>query len=104
MPPNQFRDSTNSGVCMAKRERSIAAKLIDANRWRVHLQEAQQRLQERDQRIAADTRTEVQKFLGDPPASRSALAQGRPVTRGPATPRSSAGARVDLWTAQSRRR
>jgi hypothetical protein len=62
---------------MAKRERSSAAKLIDANRWRVHPQEAQKRLQERDERLAADTRSEVEKFLGDPPRDRSALAQGQ---------------------------
>jgi hypothetical protein len=71
---------------MAKRERSIATKLIDANRWRVHPQEAQQRLQERDQRIAADTRTEVQKYLGDPEPARSALARVTPLGATP-TPR-----------------
>ena len=32
------------------------------------------RLQERDERQAADTRTEAQRWLGDPPADRSALA------------------------------
>ena len=81
---------------MAKRERSPAAKLIDANRWRVHPQEAQQRLQERDQRIAADTRTEVERFLGDPPRDRSALASS-PTRDGDLMPRRrAAGARVDL--------
>jgi hypothetical protein len=30
-------------------------------------------VQERDARIASDTRTEAQKWLGDPPVSRSAL-------------------------------
>jgi len=32
-------------------------------------------IRERDQRIAADTRTEAQRWLGDPPSDRSALAQ-----------------------------
>ena len=32
------------------------------------------RLAERDQRAATDTRTEAQRWLGDPPADRSALA------------------------------
>jgi hypothetical protein len=61
---------------MAKRERSSAAKLIDANRWRVHPQEAQKRLQERDERLAADTQSWSRNFLGDPPRDRSALAAG----------------------------
>jgi hypothetical protein len=33
------------------------------------------RVQERDQREANDTRTEEQRWLGDPPPDRSALAQ-----------------------------
>jgi hypothetical protein len=32
-------------------------------------------IQERDQLAAADTRTDAEKWLGDPPPSRSALAQ-----------------------------
>jgi hypothetical protein len=35
---------------------------------------AARRVQEREQREASDTRTEVQKWLGDPPPNRSALA------------------------------
>ena len=35
------------------------------------------RLQERDRRLASDMRTEAEKLLGDPPPSRSALAQNR---------------------------
>jgi hypothetical protein len=34
-------------------------------------------MQERDQREASDTRTEAQRWLGDPPASQSALAQSK---------------------------
>jgi hypothetical protein len=33
------------------------------------------RIQERDRLAAADTRTEAEKWLGDPPPHRSALAQ-----------------------------
>jgi hypothetical protein len=33
------------------------------------------RLAERDQRMAADTRTDAQRWLGDPPPRRSALAR-----------------------------
>ena len=33
------------------------------------------RLQEREQRAASDTRTDAQRWLGDPPPSQSALAQ-----------------------------
>ena len=75
---------------MAKRERLIASKLIDANRWRVHPQEAEQRFAERDARIAADNRSPAEKYLGDPPRHRSALAQDR-------NPRRGVGWRVDLW-------
>jgi hypothetical protein len=36
--------------------------------------EARERLDERDRRMAADTRTQAEILLGDPPAHRSALA------------------------------
>jgi hypothetical protein len=35
------------------------------------------RLEERDRRLAADTRTEAEKWLGDPPVDRSVLAAKR---------------------------
>jgi hypothetical protein len=35
------------------------------------------RLQERDRRLAADNRSEAQRWLGDPPFTQSALAQRR---------------------------
>jgi len=44
---------------------------------RVDPHEARQRLAERDARQAADTRSDVQKFLGDPPPQRSASAGTR---------------------------
>jgi hypothetical protein len=59
---------------MAKRNRLSPATFINANRWRVTPQDAAQRFAERDARIAADTCNEAQRFLGDPPPSRSALA------------------------------
>src|SRR4029453_13261799 len=65
----------HSGVCMANRNRLSPATFIDANRWRVTPQDVARRFAERDQRIAPDTRTEAQKYLGDPPPDRSALAQ-----------------------------
>jgi hypothetical protein len=57
-----------------------AGEFIDANRWRVKPSDAAQRLAERDARLAADTRNDCQKFLGDPPPSRSALMQGSAVS------------------------
>jgi hypothetical protein len=62
-------------VCMANRNRLSPAAFIDANRWRVTPQDVARRFAELDQRIALDTRTEAQKYLGDPPPHRSALAQ-----------------------------
>ncbi len=65
----------HSGVCMTNRNRLTPATFIAANRWRVTPQDIARRFAERDQRIAADKRTEAQKYLGDPPPWRSALAQ-----------------------------
>jgi hypothetical protein len=45
---------------------------VDTGR-RVSAAESQVRLAERDQRLAADTRTETQRLLGDPPSAQSAL-------------------------------
>jgi hypothetical protein len=39
--------------------------------------DVQARLQERDQRLASDSRTDAQRYLGDPPPDRSALASRR---------------------------
>jgi hypothetical protein len=74
MPPNQFTDSAFGGV-HGKPQPISPATFIDANRWRVTPQDVARRFAERDQRIALDTRTEAQKYLGDPPPDRSALAQ-----------------------------
>ena len=45
------------------------------NRGRTDLAEIEKRLTERDRRLAADTRTEAERWLGDPPPGRSALAR-----------------------------
>jgi hypothetical protein len=50
---------------------------------------------ERDQRLANDTRDQIQRWLGDPPPSRSALMQGR--ASAPKSLRGAGGVRVDLW-------
>ena len=57
-----------------RRQSTATALLGFAGRHRDPPDVLKARLQERDQRQAADTRTEVQKWLGDPPQSRSALA------------------------------
>src|SRR5262245_49420854 len=79
------------------RGRLTAGEFIDTYR-RAHPKDVQQRMRERDARLAADTRTDVEKFLGDPPPGRSALARtqrGSPPRRGKAW-------RVDLWGKNTR--
>jgi len=79
---------------MANRTRSVAAQLVDAGRWRVSAADKAARFAERDARLAADDRSEAQRFLGDPPRDRSALAQAST----PATaPQRGKAWRVDLW-------
>jgi hypothetical protein len=60
-----------------KSRRRGAASFVRAERVRVDLAEAEQRFAERDQRDAADNRTEAQRWLNDPPPGRSALAAKR---------------------------
>jgi hypothetical protein len=55
------------------RNRSPAAALLALTRYRVSEDDARQRFAERDARLAADTRTDCQKYLGDPDPARSAL-------------------------------
>jgi hypothetical protein len=57
---------------MGKRKLT-AAKFINVHRRVPH--DVKFRLIERDARQRADTRTEAEKWLGDPPPGRSALAQ-----------------------------
>ena len=57
-----------------KYRRRGAATYIHAARDRVDPAEVEQRLAERARREAADTRTEAQRWLNDPPPDRSALA------------------------------
>jgi hypothetical protein len=60
---------------MGRRSRSPASLLVDCSKWRVRPEDCRARLAERDQRMAADTRSELQKMLGEPEPSRSALMQ-----------------------------
>jgi hypothetical protein len=59
------------------RRRKLTCSTFIAIDRRVDPDEARQRLQERDRRQAADNRTEAEKWLGDPPPDRSALASLR---------------------------
>jgi hypothetical protein len=58
-----------------KYRRRGAATCVQAVRDRIDPAEVEQRLAERERREAADTRTEAEKWLGDPQPSRSALAK-----------------------------
>jgi hypothetical protein len=51
-----------------------ASQFIGLSRHRVDPGDLKNRLAERDRRQASDDRTPAEKYLGDPPASRSALA------------------------------
>jgi len=59
------------------RNRSTAAQLVDCSKHHVPPEDYLARIAERDARAAADNRTEAQRWLGDPPPERSALAQRR---------------------------
>lgn len=61
------------------RRSAAAAVLALSAKPRISPHDLAMRLAERDQRQAADTRTDAEKFLGDPPRERSALVQGRAV-------------------------
>jgi hypothetical protein len=56
-------------------QRKLTAAVFVGLAGRVDADEARQRFAERDAREAADTRTAAQRWLGDPPLGRSALAQ-----------------------------
>jgi len=75
--------------------KSITAALIEAGKNRSPPEDARARLAERDARLAADTRSEVQRWLGDQEPGRSALTQAN--ASHPATAKSASGTRVDLW-------
>jgi hypothetical protein len=60
-----------------KRKPSAAALMIGlGGQHRIAPEILRNRYAERDARQASDDRTDVQKWLGDPPANRSALALG----------------------------
>jgi hypothetical protein len=58
------------------RQPSFASQMIGLGGQHPDPKAIKARLQERDARQAADDRTDVQRFLGDPPRSRSALVCG----------------------------
>jgi len=60
---------------MAKRKNQITCGDILGFKGSASVSDARQRLAERDARLAADTRNDCEKILGDPPPSRSALAK-----------------------------
>src|SRR5215475_4221194 len=59
-------------ITRGQRQSDRRLKMLDP---RLSAADVKERLAERDQRIAADTRTEAERWLGDPPPYRSALAQ-----------------------------
>jgi|GEM_PF-1008036 len=58
---------------MAKRRNKITCGDILGFKGSASVSDARQRLAERDERARADTRTEIQRWLNDPPPGRSAL-------------------------------
>jgi len=60
---------------LGKRDRLSASAILRLGTNWVPAEDARARLQEREARMAADNRTEAEKWLGDPPAHRSALAK-----------------------------
>jgi hypothetical protein len=83
---------------MPRRRKLTAAVFVDVDR-RVDPRDARQRMAERDQRERADTRSEVQKFLGDPPRDRGAL--GNKTIQPTPQSNSARHPRVDLWKRSS---
>jgi len=59
---------------MPKRKVTAASAYVRGEYGRVSADDFRTRSEERDAREAADNRTEAERFLGDPPANRSALA------------------------------
>ena len=62
-----------SCAAMAKRRNKITCGDILGFKGSASVSDARQRLAERDERARADTRTEIQRWLNDPPPGRSAL-------------------------------
>ena len=60
-----------------RQRKDTAATFIASDRNTVPRVDLQARLAERDARLAADTRTEAERWLGDPPPGRSALGVDR---------------------------
>ena len=68
---------------MARKYERGASALVQVDSRRVSADDVAQRLAERDQREAADTRTEAQRWLNDPPPGRSALAPTQSMANAP---------------------
>jgi hypothetical protein len=79
-----------------------AAPYVDIDR-RVSAAERKVRLAERDRQQARDTRTESQRWLGDPPPDRSALARRNVLSKEPATYRAGFHGIVDQLISHLRR-
>jgi len=62
-----------------------------------NIADAKARMAERDARMAADTRSDVQVLLGDPPRDRSALQKSDAESARPTEIKSASGTRCDLW-------
>jgi hypothetical protein len=83
---------------MRRRRRRLPASAFIAWDRKVSVDELKIRLAERDRRQAADTRTEAQRWLGDPPMQRSALALMQNSSSLPVkVDRRKHAVRVDLW-------
>ena len=66
-------------IMQSRKTRQHGAGLYVSGDRRVSVTERMVRLAERDERLAADTRTDTQRLLGDPPPAQSAL--GRRITQ-----------------------
>ena len=60
-------------IMQSRKTRQYGAGLYVSGDRRVSVTERMVRLAERDERLAADTRTDTQRLLGDPPSAQSAL-------------------------------
>lgn len=63
---------------MGKEKQPLTAGQANRCQMRATREEGQKRLRERDAREAQDPRTELQKFMGEPMPSLSALAKAKP--------------------------
>jgi hypothetical protein len=81
---------------MAHRQKLTASDFIGL-RGAHSVADGRARLAERDQRALLDTRTEAEKYLGDPPRNRSALQKSDGDFDRLNKAKSASGTRVDMW-------